>query len=277
MLIGGTTGSGKTELLRWVLYRLARQNPPERLRMLLLDPKRSELRPFAQLPHLLHATVNNPLDCARVLAWAVGELERRADTGRTRPRVVVVVEEVADLAATAGILPAMARIAQVGRGLGMNLIATTQQPGARSLGDSLANYPARLLGRVASSTLTFGAAGRARTGADSLLGRGDFIMLSAGEGVRFQAPLMSGELWANLPTGEPGSLADDLPALASFADLQRDARGGRGRRDLAPDDYARIETALEDGATVDDLRGFGIGYTRARRIAENWRGGEDER
>ncbi len=273
VLIGGTTGSGKTELLRWLLYRLARQNPPERLRLLLLDPKRRELQPFANLPHLLNPTVSNPLDCARVLAWAVAELDRRAESGRTRPRVVIVVEEVADLATTAGILPALSRIAQVGRGLGMNLIATTQQPGARSLGDSLANYPCRLLGRVASSTLTFGAAGRARTGADGLLGRGDFIMLSAGEAVRFQAPLMSGELWAKLPTGEPGDLSEQLPTLAQFGDLQRDPRGGHHRRDLAPADYTAIEDALESGMTVDELRDqFGIGYTRARRIADQLRG-----
>lgn len=275
VLIGGTTGSGKTELLRWVLFRLARQNPPERLRLILLDPKRSELRPFAALPHLLTPTVSNPLDCARLLAWAAGELDRRAATGRTRPRILIVVEEVADLAATAGILPTLARIAQIGRSLGMQVIATTQQPGARALGESLANYPARLLGRVASSTLTFGAAGRARSGADGLLGRGDFLLLSAGAATRFQAPLMSGGLWAKLPAGEPGSLADELPTLASFADLQRDPRGGRNRRDLAPAEYERIETALEDGATVDALRDqFGIGWTRARRIADQLRGGE---
>ena len=276
ILIGGTTGSGKTELLRWVLFRLARQNPPERLRMILLDPKRNELRPFERLPHLLHPLTAQPLECAALLAWAVEELDRRAASGRTHPRIVIVVEEVADLATTGGILPALARIAQIGRSLGMQLITTTQQPGARALGDSLANYPCRLLGRVSSATLTFGAAGRARTGADGLLGRGDFILLSAGEGTRFQAPLMSGGLWAKLPAGEPGSLARELPTLASFADLQRDPRGGRNRRDLAPAEYAAIEDALADGMTVDQLRDeFGIGWTRARRIADQLRGGDE--
>ena len=98
-------------------------------------------------------------------------------------------------------------------------------------------------------------------------------MLSAGEAVRFQAPLMGGELWAKLPTGAPGSLADELPTLAQFGDLQRDPRGGRNRRELEEAEYERIETALEDGATVDELRDqFGIGYVRAKRIADNWRG-----
>ena len=172
-LIGGTTGSGKSVLLKWLLYRLVTQNAPDALRLLLIDPKRFELADFASLPHLLHPVVSGHLDIARVLAWLTTELDRRADTGQTTPRVVCVIEEVADVVSqNKAILPALARVAQVGRALGLHLIVTTQQPGARSLGDALVNFPARILGRVASSTLTYGAAGRAKSGADMLLGQG---------------------------------------------------------------------------------------------------------
>lgn len=269
VVLGGTTGSGKTVLLRWLLYRLVKQNRPEELRVLLLDPKRTELKDFARLPHLLHPVVSNPLEVARVLAWVAGELERRADSGRNRPRLVVVVEEVAELGMTSGqVGPLLARIAQIGRAVGIHLLVTTQQPGARSLGDALVNFPARCLGRVASSTLAYGAAGRKQTGADGLLGRGDFLLLSAGETTRFQAPLADGRQWSQLPRAVTvATLEPELPATAMLSDLTRDPRGGRGARELAADDYRQMDAAIADGASVRKLREtFGIGHDRATRI-----------
>lgn len=273
--IGGTTGSGKSVLLKWLLYRLATQNPPAMLRLLLIDPKRFELTDFARLPHLLHPAVSDPLDIARVLAWLTGELDRRAASGQTTPRIVAVVEEVADVVSqNKAILPALARVAQVGRALGMHLIATTQQPGAKSLGDALVNFPARILGRVASATLTYGAAGRAKSGADVLLGKGDMLLLAAGETIRFQAPLPDGRQWGKLPhTAQVASLEDELPTPAIFADRNRDPRGGYGRRELSAEDYAALQEAIETGADADDLRGrFGIGWTRASRLVAQYRG-----
>jgi len=275
IIIGGTTGSGKSVTLHWLLYRLLRQNDPAELRILALDPKRGELAPFAHVPHLLHPVVANPLDVSRVLAWVEGELNQRAETGRKRPRLVVILEEVADVlktTPTAGDL--LARIAQIGRALGVHLICTTQQPGARSLGDALANFPARLLGRVASATLTYGAAGRARTMADQLLGRGDFLLLTADGTTRLQVPMMTGRQYRDLPRADQvASLDGDLPSLALFADLARDSRGGQGRRELGPAEYAKIDQALAGGATADDLRGeFGIGWDRAQRLQAGYRG-----
>lgn len=275
VIIGGTTGSGKTITLHWLLTRLLQQNDPAALRVLALDPKRGELLPFAHVPHLLHPITSNPLDVARVLAWVEGELGRRAATSTRRPRLVVILEEVADVlktTPTAGDL--FARIAQIGRGLGVHLVATTQQPGAKSLGDALANFPARLLGRVASATLTYGAAGRARTMADQLLGRGDFLLITADGTTRLQVPMLTGRQYRSLPrVDQVDTLDGDLPSMALFADMARDTRGGQGRRELGPAEYARIDQALADGATADDLRGeFGIGWDRARRLRDNYRG-----
>jgi len=267
--MGGVTGSGKSVLLRWFLYRLVMQNDPRDLRLLLIDPKRFELNDFAHLPNLLHPVVSSHLDIARVLAWLTAELDRRAERGICKPRIVIVIEEVADVAAqNRAILPALARIVQVGRALGLNVIITTQQPGSKSLGDSLANYPTRIVGRIASSTLAYGASGRGKSGADVLLGRGDMLLLAAGETVRFQAPLPDGRQWARLPKAERvASLHAELPMPVAMADFNRDSRGGWGRRDLTPEDYAAIQQALEEGAEEDDLRArFGIGWTRASRL-----------
>jgi len=275
VIIGVTTVSGKTVTLHWLLTRLLLQNGPDTLRVLALDPKRGELAPFAHVPHLLHPITSNPLDVARVLAWVESELDRRAATNTQRPRLVVILEEVADVlktTPTAGDL--LARIAQIGRALGVHLVATTQQPGAKSLGDALANFPARLLGRVASATLTYGAAGRARTMADQLLGRGDFLLITADGTTRLQVPMMTGRQYRSLPRADQvDTLDSDLPSVALFADLARDSRGGQGRRELGPAEYARIDQALANGATADDLRGeFGIGWDRARRLQAGYRG-----
>jgi len=268
LVIGGTTGSGKSVLLRWILYRLIKQNATDALRLILLDPKKFELRDFERVPHLAHPIVSHPLEVARVLSWVSTELERRAESGRNRPRLVVVAEEIADLSASnREVSPLISRIAQIGRALGVHLIGTTQQPGAKSLGQALVNFPARCLGRVASSTLAYGAAGRKQTGADALLGRGDFLLVAAGETLRFQAPLPDGRQWGALPHGAPGDLSEQLPTLVQFGDRNRDPRGGPNRKPLEPGDYIAIEDALAGGATVRELmETFGIGYERAQRI-----------
>jgi DNA segregation ATPase FtsK/SpoIIIE, S-DNA-T family len=131
LVIGGVSGSGKSCAVAWLLYRLARQNAPAELRMILLDPKGRELAPFANLPHLLHPPVSAPVDAARVLAWAGAELDRRLANGENRPRLLIVIEEAPDVCTTvpdAGAL--LARLAQVGRSAGITVFAVAQQPGA---------------------------------------------------------------------------------------------------------------------------------------------------
>ena len=269
ILLAGTTGSGKSVMLRWILYRLIVQNPTDSLRLLMLDPKRFELKQFSKAPHLLHPITSKPQEVARLLSWVGAELDRRANSGRSRPRIVVVVEEVADLAQTnREVLPLISRIAQIGRALGVNLLATTQQPGAKVLGSAIANFPTRIVGRIASSTLAYGASGRARTGADVLLGKGDLLLVSAGETTRFQAPLPDGRQWARLPHSSVEATLDaELPTLVQFADLDRDPRGGHTRRELAGDDYGAIERAIAAGASVRQvMERFGVGYDRAQRM-----------
>ena len=277
LLIAGTTGSGKTVALHWLLYRLALQNDPAALRLVMLDPKRGELAPFAHVPHLLHPIASAPLEMARLLTWATDELDRRLTSGRRAPRVVVVVEEIADLLkSNPDAAGALARLAQVGRGLGVHLVGVTQQPGARSLGDALANFPARLLGRVASATLTYGAAGRSRTQADQLLGKGDFLLITADSTTRLQLPMIGGQQYGALPhTAQPARLDAELPVSAELADVTgRDTRGGRGRRELGAAEYEALNQALQDGAGADALRArFGIGWDRATRIVRNYREG----
>ena len=76
-LIAGATGSGKSVCLNTVITSLVYRHAPDRLRLLLIDPKMVELSAYADLPHLRHPVVTDPRDAAVVLKWAVMEMERR--------------------------------------------------------------------------------------------------------------------------------------------------------------------------------------------------------
>lgn len=76
-LIAGATGSGKSVCLNTIITSLVYRYGPERLRMLLIDPKMVELSAYADLPHLRHPVVTDPREAAGVLKWACMEMERR--------------------------------------------------------------------------------------------------------------------------------------------------------------------------------------------------------
>ncbi len=76
-LIAGATGSGKSVCLNTVITSLVYKHGPDRLRLLLIDPKMVELSAYSDLPHLRHPVVTDPRDAAGVLKWAVLEMERR--------------------------------------------------------------------------------------------------------------------------------------------------------------------------------------------------------
>jgi DNA segregation ATPase FtsK/SpoIIIE, S-DNA-T family len=275
-LICGTTGSGKSVCLRWLLYRLLSQNNARAVRVLMLDPKR-ELEAFAGVPHLLHPPAGHPLEIARLLSWAIAELDRRIAARTASPRLVIVAEEIADLVL---IHPAIAtyltRIAQVGRSAGINLIGTAQQPNVEMVGRSTVNFTARIVGRVASAALAYAATGQAGVRAEKLQGRGDMLFISGAGATRIQVPLCGEERLRELPRVErPASLASQLPALGGPTRPARPhgplgpggARGDGAARSLSPTQYESIRQDLLAGASVDQLQArYGIGYERARRM-----------
>ena len=76
-LIAGATGSGKSVCLNTIITSLVYRHGPDRLRLLLVDPKMVELSAYVELPHLRHPVVTDPRQAAGVLRWAVMEMERR--------------------------------------------------------------------------------------------------------------------------------------------------------------------------------------------------------
>src|ERR1041384_7546932 len=77
LLIAGATGSGKSVAINTIITGLIYRYTPADLRMLMIDPKMVELSMYNALPHLRHAVVTNNHDAARVLKWAVHEMNRR--------------------------------------------------------------------------------------------------------------------------------------------------------------------------------------------------------
>ena len=195
ILISGTTGSGKTALLRTLLSSLALANDPEDLRFLLVDPKGRGLGVFRGLPHLASPVLQEGEEAEKRLRWLLEEMAWREEEGVREPRVVVAVDEVADLLLLRPSLQeVLTRLAARGRESGLHLVLCTQKPAAEVLGGLLrANLPCRVVGKVVSAQEAVMASGLRGTGAERLLGRGDFVLVAGGEVVRFQAAYISGE------------------------------------------------------------------------------------
>ena len=154
LLISGTTGSGKTALARVMLFSLTRYNKRRDLGLALIDPKRRGFNGFTPARHLLRPLAVTTEDAVRLLNELVGVMERRDADGTDRPRVVVAIDELADLLQTGRerIEQPLTRLLQRGREAGIHIIACTQKPSATIIGGLIrANFPTRLVGKVASA------------------------------------------------------------------------------------------------------------------------------
>ena len=199
LLIAGATGSGKSICITSLAVCLAMNNSPEDLRMVMIDAKMVELLRFNGLPHLYGKVETNVDRILGVLRWVVVEMEHRyrllesakardletynrqlrKKDGTPLPRIVVLIDELADLMMSAPDQTEhnLVRLAQMARATGIHLIVATQRPSTDVVtGLIKANFPARLAFAVAS-----GVDSRVildTTGADSLLGRGDLLFLN---------------------------------------------------------------------------------------------------
>jgi DNA segregation ATPase FtsK/SpoIIIE, S-DNA-T family len=229
VLVAGTTGSGKSVLLRAMATSLLLTNPPETLRLLCIDPKGRTFGPLAGAAHLVRPTITAPAEAHEALHSLLRTMEhrdRRHEQPGTpaTPRIIVFVDELADLLMAGGeaVTTTLTRLVQRGREAGIHLVAATQHPAAAILGSVMrANFPLRLVGRVAAAQDARVATGRGGTDAHLLHGRGDFIAVSGGDQpIRFQvANITDRDITTEMAYTRP------LPAL-TVASTARNAKAG---------------------------------------------------
>jgi len=229
VLVSGTTGSGKTVLLQTMILSLAMMNRPEELGLVLIDPKGSAFRLFEGLPQLSRGVIREAREAEETLERVVGLMEKRGERGRMRgPRVVLVIDELADLLMTGGreLQERLTRLLQRGRGAGIHVVAATQKPTASVLGSLVkANFPVRLVGRVTSATDARVASGWSGTGAERLEGRGDFVAVAEGKVTRFQTAYVSPQEIRRIVEQVRRGTREVLPAPEGWG--AEVARGGR--------------------------------------------------
>jgi S-DNA-T family DNA segregation ATPase FtsK/SpoIIIE len=190
VLVSGTTGSGKTVLCQTMILSLAMTHRRSQLQFVLVDPKRRAFAPFASLPHLMQPVIGDPLEAVHALNELVRIMEMRGMKDASVPRIVLVLDELADLMLVGGraLGASLTRLAQRGREAGIHVIACTQKPSSQVMGALVrANFPVRLVGKVVSPEDARVAAGIGGTGAEKLAGHGDFLAVASGQVLRFQA------------------------------------------------------------------------------------------
>ncbi|MDD5410443.1 MAG: FtsK/SpoIIIE domain-containing protein [Methylobacter sp.] len=191
VLLAGATGSGKTVCLHSLICSLLRTQNKEKLQFALIDPKGTELNAYAQLPNLFGGFVaKSTLEAANMLDELVEAMEARnrlfvemgvrdideASKKSALPRIVVVVEELADLLMQSRELETpLVRLAQKARSTGIHLVLATQRPDAATFSGLLrSNIPVRIALRVQKHTES--SIILDQKGAEALLGKGDMLI-----------------------------------------------------------------------------------------------------
>ena len=291
MLIAGTTGSGKSVCIAALTTCLVMNNTPEDLRLVMIDPKMVELVRFNGLPHLYGKVETDVERILGVLRWTVAEMDRRyrlLEISHSRnlesynrkarrrkgemplPRIVVLVDELADLMMSAPeqTEPALVRLAQMARATGIHLVVATQRPSTDVVtGLIKANFPARISFAVASSVDSRVILDT--VGAEALLGHGDmlFVPPDASSPLRAQGVLVTDQEVEKVIMFWQRSLGLQEPQTAPWEDqLHQEA--------ILADRDGLIEQAIQivretQRASASLLqRRLRIGYPRAARLID---------
>lgn len=215
LLIAGATGSGKSVCMNTLIMSLLLKFSPEDLRLIMVDPKVVEMEMYSTLPHLITPVVNDPHKVPIALRWAVNEMETRyrilakakvknlagynsrhispepvfdkdgKPIPEKMPILLVIIDELADIMMTdskSEVETSIARIAQKGRAAGVHIVIATQRPSTNIItGVIKANLPTRIAFRVGS--IVDSRVILDQKGAETLLGRGDMLLVPPGSAV----------------------------------------------------------------------------------------------
>jgi Cdc6-like AAA superfamily ATPase len=312
LLVAGTTGSGKSVGLNAMILSLLHRFSPDQCRFLMIDPKRLELRPYRDIPHLIMPVITEPADAVTALRWAVDEMMRRykllgtaavrnianynakiRSTSELLPYVVIVIDELTDLMAEGGsdVNDLLKRLGRLARAAGIHLIVATQKPTTNVLDTVLrSNLPARVAFRVSdyNTSKTILDAG----GAEDLLGNGDMLYMSGGSRIiRAHGPFVSDDEVENAckalrEMGEPQyvDVGGEDEAEGNMFAADEDVREVEVVRSEAGDGKTSVarackwlKRALADGARLgaelaEEAERIGISRTTLDRAADEYLG-----
>jgi len=308
LLVAGATGQGKSVGINTILMSLLYKKHPSQVKLVLIDPKKVELFPYASLnKHFLaflpdqdEPIVTDTTKAIHTLTSLCTEMDARYDLlkkARARnlkeyndkfcarrlnpndghkflPYIVLVIDEFADLIMTAGkeVEMPIARLAQLARAIGIHLIIATQRPSVNIItGMIKANFPARLAFKVTSKidSRTILDAG----GADQLIGKGDMLLNIGSNIVRLQCAFV------DTPEVEKviDHIADQqgyaepfyLPEFVGEEDLSKDGSSLKfSDLDSMFKDAANLIIGSQHGSTSSIQRKLQLGYNRAGRIMD---------
>lgn len=294
VLIAGTTGSGKSVLMNSIVSSILFRASPEEVKFIMVDPKRVELTPYNDIPHLLTPVITDVEKVANALAWAVAEMERRYRlfqevgvkniTGyhemsgfQAMHYIIILIDEMADIMMSknaADVEHNIVRLAQMARATGIHLVLATQRPSVNVLtGLIKANIPARIAFQVTSmmdSRVIIDS-----PGAEKLLGKGDmlFIPPESSKPSRIQGAFVSEK--------EIKSLIEFIRGTGVKAQMDETvtkSKGGKGEFSVGGKSLGNVDEKFEEAAYLCISEGKGsasllqrrleVGYARAARILD---------
>jgi hypothetical protein len=233
----GMTGSGKSNLMRAMILSAQMIGGA---RVALFDPSNG-FRDLSGHPCVWRGGVfKTAEECELGLEALVRSMGREFS-----PLTFCFVDEVPDLVAQRPrIKEHLARLAQAGRHANIHLIIGAQHPLASELGPTtMRNIPVRLVGRVADTAAAYQASGRSNTGAESLRGRGDFLVVNGSMVRHFQAALVSSETlqaWTKTYPPRPPRMPIQMSAMLAprrpnaAAAINDHDNAGRPRDEIPP-------------------------------------------
>jgi DNA segregation ATPase FtsK/SpoIIIE-like protein len=256
LLIAGTTGSGKSVCVNAVITSLVLRNPPDRLKFIMVDPKRVELTGYNGIPHLVAPVVVELERIVGVLKWVTREMDERykrfSNAGARNiedfnrhlkpgdeimPYIIVIIDELADLMMLAPdeTERVVTRIAALARATGIHLVIATQRPSVDVVtGLIKANFPARIAFAVASGVDSKVILDQ--PGAERLLGRGDMLFMSGDSPapVRLQGVFVSDTEITNITRFWKAQITEDDSPARPISQLVLDNTVVETSRSVAP-------------------------------------------
>ncbi len=302
-LVAGATGSGKSVCINSMIISLLYKFSPDDVKLLLIDPKVVEFNVYNGIPHLIIPVVTDPRKASGALGWAVTEMENRyklfaesnvrdlngynriakdAEDMVPMPRVVIIIDELADLMMTAPgeVEDSICRLTQKARAAGMHLIVATQRPSVNVItGVIKANINTRIALAVSSNIdsrtiLDMG-------GAEHLIGHGDMLFYPSGavKPKRVQGCFVADDeveaVVDFLKHGEhvqeyDETVMQEIERLAAAENKKKSKEETSGDDDADPMLPQAIEAVIDAGMASTSMlqRKLKLGYARAARIVD---------